>query len=81
MTLTKTLGASFLPPGGPLRRHQVDVRPLKRFVASTLPSTTAIYAVIMGEPDEMSATDFLAKIPTWLKLVDHEIRSRRYQAW
>ena len=45
----------------------VDLRPLKDF-ALNLPSNLLLRELLLAEPDQMHASDFLKKLPLWLRL-------------
>jgi hypothetical protein len=45
----------------------VDLRALKGF-ALKLPSHLLLRELLLAEPDEMHVSDFLKKLPLWLKL-------------
>jgi hypothetical protein len=51
---------------------QVDIRPLKRLASKLLPENSTFRRIIMQENDSMSATDYAAKLGTWLSILDGE---------
>jgi hypothetical protein len=50
----------------------VDVRPLKRLAARVLPENSIFRRVITNEKDSMPASEFAAKLGTWLSVLDEE---------
>lgn len=53
------------------KHKEIDIVGLKRF-AQKLPATSVLRSVIAEEPDKMSAEDLVAKIPTWLGVLQHD---------
>ena len=51
---------------------EVDIRALKRLAAKVLPENSTFRRVITEESDSMPATDFVAKLQTWLSILDGE---------
>ena len=56
--------------------RSIDISPLKRFVETRLPLGSVTRSVIMGEPDTMSVEEFIARVPTWLRVLAHDTRCR-----
>jgi hypothetical protein len=54
--------------------HQstVDMTPLKRLALKRLPPASALREVILNEPDEISSSEYIAKLPIWQKLLKIE---------
>lgn len=52
----------------------VDIRSVKGLAAKILPSDSILRRVLLSEPDEMEARDYLAKLGTWLVLLREEFR-------
>lgn len=52
--------------------RMLDFRALNTFALEKLPKTSVLRDVILIEPDSLSAADFLAKVPIWLRLADLE---------
>ena len=48
----------------------VDIRPLKQFAASKLPSDHSLRTVLLVEEDTLPAEEFLAKVKMWVKLAN-----------
>lgn len=64
----KTSATSSTRPELDSRSHVSNLRRLKRII-SRLPRDHPLRAVLMVEADEMSQEEFLAKVPSWLKLL------------
>jgi hypothetical protein len=52
----------------PLASKTVNIAKLKDFVARNFPPGSPLQVIFVDEDDELSAEDFLAKLPIWLKL-------------
>ena len=50
----------------------IDIQGLKRFVIGNLPRKSRLRAVLLSERDQLTAVDFLAKMDTWMKLLNIE---------
>lgn len=50
----------------------LNIRPIKSVAVSLLPASSLLRKVLSSEPDDMPATDFLAKLGTWLTLLREE---------
>jgi len=48
---------------------KVDIRPLKALVFAKFPEDSAIYDVVVTEPDFLDRSEFSVKISVWLKLL------------
>jgi hypothetical protein len=55
-----------------MQRVVVDVRPLKRLAARVLLTDSLLRKVLMSEPDEMEASEYIAKLGTWQALLREE---------
>jgi len=55
-----------------LSSGMIDIQGLKRFVIGNLPRTSRLRAVLLSERDRLTAVDFLAKMDTWIKLLNIE---------
>mgnify|MGYP001005640188 CR=1 FL=1 len=51
----------------------VNITPLKQLAIERLPKDSTLREVLLCEPDEMTATEYLIKIPTWQKLLKIEV--------
>jgi hypothetical protein len=51
----------------------VNIHPLKRTAAKILPDDSILRRVLLSEPDEMRPSDYLAKLGTWLAILEEEI--------
>jgi len=49
----------------------LDMKRLKRFATERLGRHSALREVLLGEKDEISPADFLARLPLWLALLRH----------
>lgn len=54
------------------KREYIDIRSLKARVAEILPESSVLRAVLTREPDTLSASDFVAKLGTWLEILNEE---------
>ena len=61
----------------PPRRKPIDMSRLKDFVEYNFPPGEPIREVITCEKDIISAEEFLAKLPIWLKLMDLYCKRRK----
>ncbi|QQG48284.1 MAG: hypothetical protein HY247_05910 [archaeon] len=52
---------------------EVDIRPLKEFVATKCRPDSVLRRVILSEPDLVSITDLAAKLGTWLSILREEV--------
>ena len=57
-----------------LDERTVDIRQLKELAATTLDSESFFRRVLAAEPDTLSATEFVAKLGTWLAILREEFR-------
>jgi hypothetical protein len=51
------------------RIRNINVRALKQFAANNLPDRSPLRTVLLGERDEISPNEFLAKLEVWLVLL------------
>ncbi len=51
---------------------EVDIRALKDFVTTKFGSTSLLRKVIVTEPDQLPAEEFIGKIGTWLAILREE---------
>jgi hypothetical protein len=58
-----------------LHLGRLDLRPLKRFVVESYPKDSAIFDIIVAEPDFIDALEFLAKMKIYLKLSRRRARN------
>jgi hypothetical protein len=49
--------------------HKVDLRRLKQYAMSKLPSYSPLREVLLAESDEVEAVEYLARLKTWLVLL------------
>ncbi|HZW55024.1 MAG TPA: hypothetical protein VFF30_01925 [Nitrososphaerales archaeon] len=54
------------------QREYIDIRSLKARISEILPSASILRAVLIGEPDVLSPRDFIAKLGTWLDILEEE---------
>ncbi len=52
----------------------VDIRPVKRLASELLASTSVLRRVLLSEDDIMPATEFVAKLRTWLAILGEEFK-------
>ncbi len=52
----------------------VDIRHLKELAVTTLDHESLLRRVLASEPDTLSATEFVAKLGTWLAILEEEFR-------
>jgi len=52
--------------------QKIDISDLKLWAAQTLSSTSPLRGVLLLEQERLSVENFLAKMDTWLKLVELE---------
>jgi hypothetical protein len=50
----------------------IDIRSLKTLATEILPNGSILRAVLIREPDILSPHDFVAKLGTWLEILDEE---------
>ncbi|MDG7024971.1 MAG: hypothetical protein JRN45_10695 [Nitrososphaerota archaeon] len=53
-------------------RTRVDIRALKRWVASSFGSSSLLRKVVLVEPDYLPAEELVGKIGTWLAILREE---------
>ena len=51
---------------------KIDIRPLKKWCIQNLPKKSSLGETILREKDQLSIEEFLAKMETWLTLLDIE---------
>ena len=56
------------------QRLVVDIRSVKQLVVKFLPGESTFRHVILEENDSLPAADFVAKLGTWLLILDEEVR-------
>jgi hypothetical protein len=52
----------------------IDIRPLKRLASKLLPEDSDFRRVVMKEGGVVSAVDYVAKVGTWLSILDGEMK-------
>lgn len=57
------------------QRSVVDIRPVKRLAAKLLSEDSVLRHVLAEEGDSLPAADFIAKLGTWLSILDKEERT------
>jgi hypothetical protein len=57
-----------------MQKEGVDIRPLKRLSSELLGKDSMLRRVLDGERDTLSATEFVAKLGTWLAILGEEFR-------
>ena len=55
-------------------RRLVDIGRLKGFASKRLGGNSQLKVVLLSERDQLTVTDFLAKMDIWLKLLNIEYR-------
>jgi hypothetical protein len=55
-------------------RKTVDIRQLKLFVMEKLPNDSPLRLILLVEEDTLEISDFLVKLPLWLKLARLSLR-------
>ncbi len=60
-----------------MQKAFVDIRPVKRLASELLGSTSVLRRVLLSEEDMMTATDYVAKLGTWLAILDSDIGAGR----
>lgn len=58
-----------------MRATEVDIRPLKGYVAAKFGSRSLLRKVIVLEPDFVPITDFIGKLGTWLAILREDFES------
>jgi hypothetical protein len=58
-----------------MRKAEVDIRALKRFVASKFGSHSLIGKVMLVEPDVVPVTEIVGKVGTWLAVLREDLES------
>lgn len=56
--------------------YSVDIRPVKSVASRLLPAGSLLRRVLSTEPDDMSPSDFLAKLSIWLVILREETGKR-----
>lgn len=56
---------------------RVKVTPLKPLVRSYLPSGSALRQLILSQPEEMDALEYVGKVGDWLSLLNMEVAVRK----
>jgi hypothetical protein len=51
----------------------VDISGVKTLAIKLLPANSAMVGVLLQEPNEMTAEEFIAKVPTWLALLHYDL--------
>jgi hypothetical protein len=54
------------------KREYIDMRSFKARVSEILPEGSLLRSVLIREPDMLSKSDFVAKLSTWLEILDEE---------
>lgn len=54
------------------QKAYIDIRSLKTLATEILPSGSILREVLIREPDILSLHDFIAKLGTWLEILDAE---------
>lgn len=57
-----------------MSRKLINLRSLKRLVSERLLQRSALREVLLQEKDEITSSEFFAKVPIWLVLLRHEGR-------
>ena len=57
-----------------MQENGVDIRPLKRLSSELLGNDSMLRRVLESEKDTLSATEFVAKLGTWLAILREEFR-------
>jgi hypothetical protein len=63
-----------------MQKTFVDIRPLKRVASELLGSSSVLRRVMSSEEDAMPPTDYVAKLSTWLAILDSDLSGREYSA-
>jgi hypothetical protein len=58
----------------------IDVKPVKRLASELLENTSVLRRVLLNEEDVLTATDYLAKLATWLVVLDSDLGGRETSA-
>ena len=54
------------------KQEYLDMRSFKARVSKILPEGSVLRTVLTREPDMLSTSDFVAKLGTWLEILDEE---------
>lgn len=54
------------------QKAYIDIRSLKTLATEILPNGSILREVLIREPDILSPHDFIAKLGTWLEILDAE---------
>ena len=57
-------------------KAEVDIRALKRSVASKLGPTSILQKVLLAEPDQIPTEELIGKIGTWLAILEQDLEDR-----
>lgn len=57
------------------RSHTVSLKALKEFARKNLLVESVLRSVLLAEDDELSSQEYLAKLDTWLKVMNLEFSS------
>lgn len=52
----------------------VNIEPLKTLATKVLPADSVLRRVLLSEPDQLEARDYIAKLGTWQALLREEFR-------
>jgi len=52
-----------------MSNKSLNIKSLKRFAYEHLPTNSTLRDLILAEPDQISAQEFLIKMETWLRLL------------
>lgn len=53
-------------------KQSLNIRKLKLFAFEKLPKQSLLREIILSEPDELDAHEFIVKVDVWLKLLKRE---------
>ncbi len=56
--------------------RKVRIAQLKAFVDQKCPTKSTLRELILGEPDEIDAVEFLTKVEDWLRILRIESRKK-----
>ena len=60
-------------PSAKLIKKKVSLKPIKQFVERNFPHDSTFREVFLAEEDDIKIEEYIAKVPTWLRLAKKEL--------
>jgi len=54
-------------------KKQVSIKPIKQFVERNFPLDSTFREIFLAEGDDIKIEEYIAKVPTWLRLAKKEL--------